>query len=381
VDTFVQQLSAAQQRAGDTPVLAFDPEARESLIAAALACSVESKPLPARLQRRLPLKLSTAADLLRQVAFVRSQLARGGADLLHLHVVGEEGLTAHLGALSSAAPVVVTMHTMRSFVGERPGLRARLTMALTRNLARKIVFSHRDGFAEYLKEGVPARRMAVIPFCADEELFNTTAQAPEEGGPFRILISARLVEDKGHAELLEVVSRLRVQRPKLELLIAGSGPTRPTLEAEALRLGLGGQVRFLGHVGRAEMPALLASVHATALPSYMRGETYPISLLEAALVGLPAVGSRWFGIPDIIKHEETGLLVEPRDVDGLTAAVERLSGDRGLWQQLSAGAWQRGHALYSARNVARQYERVYEDALAPPPGYAPGERALYGRKG
>jgi glycosyltransferase involved in cell wall biosynthesis len=226
-----------------------------------------------------------------------------------------------------------------------------------------MVFAYRRAQEEYLREGVAEARTEVIPFCADDTRFTGSAAAPAAGEPFKLLVSSRLVPGKGHDLLLEAVARLGTGAGPLEVHFAGDGPTRPELEAQVQRLGLEKMVRFLGMRPHAELPALLRGVHAIVLPTHMPGETFPVSLLEAACVGLPAIGTRWFGIPDIIADGTSGLLVDPRDVAGLSAAIARLAPDRALWARLSAGARQRAQERFTSTRVAQAYARVYEAVL------------------
>ncbi len=150
VDTFVLQLCTAQRRLGVEATVSCEAEGREPLFEAALAAGVAVAPLPARGASRLPRRVATARHLARQVAFVRGALGGRGAEVLHLHVVGGEGLPAYLAALASAAPLVVTHHTTLEFLGERRHApRTRLTLALERRRADRMVFAYQRAQEEY----------------------------------------------------------------------------------------------------------------------------------------------------------------------------------------------------------------------------------------
>ncbi len=105
-----------------------------------------------------------------------------------------------------------------------------------------------------------------------------------------------------------------------------------------------------------------ATCHVIVLPSYMPGETFPVCLLEGMAVGLPAIGTRWFGIPDIIADGETGILIEPRDVDALTAAIERFLADPAFYSRAHQNALVRFRERYTSTAVAASYSSLYEAA-------------------
>jgi starch synthase len=77
---------------------------------------------------------------------------------------------------------------------------------------------------------------------------------------------------------------------------------------------------------------------------------------------LPAIGSRWFGIPDIVAHEETGFIVEPRDVADLSRAIERLATSPELARRMGQNGYERAMKLFTADAVAAAYERIYDEA-------------------
>ena len=142
------------------------------------------------------------------------------------------------------------------------------------------------------------------------------------------------------------------------------GEEQGPLEGRIGRLGLGDIVKMLGYVPHAEMPELLRTCHVIVLPSYMGGETFPVALLEGMCMGMPAIGSRWFGIPDIIDDGVNGLLVEPRDSAALARAIEALAGDLAFFARVSDGAARRALREFTGESVARRYVELYERAAA-----------------
>lgn len=149
------------------------------------------------------------------------------------------------------------------------------------------------------------------------------------GGPLRLLFVGRLVERKGVQVLLDAVAGLPPEAARLT--VVGDGPMRPALEARSERLGLGGRVEFTGAVPRDELERRFREADALVLPAVRdaKGDTEGLGvvLIEALGYGVPVIASESGGIVDIVRHEETGLLVPPGDPEALRAAIERYRRD------------------------------------------------------
>jgi glycosyltransferase involved in cell wall biosynthesis len=139
---------------------------------------------------------------------------------------------------------------------------------------------------------------------------------------------------------------------------------QPELEQMAQRLGLNGQVVFLGPLARAELPALLAQADVVVLPSYWEG--LPVALIEALSAGVPIVASRVGGNPELVGDCENGYLVPPGDADALAAALLRLAQAPDTRVAMRAASRQRYLAggftpeAVTARHVAA-YQRAHEE--------------------
>ena len=104
-----------------------------------------------------------------------------------------------------------------------------------------------------------------------------------------------------------------------------------------------------GALEPADVPRVLAEHDLLLFPSYYRGEGYPGIIIEAMQCGLPVIAARWNTVPEVVEHEESGLLVAPRSVEELRSAINRLIEDPALYQRLRAGAAKRGEYLRSDR--------------------------------
>lgn len=156
--------------------------------------------------------------------------------------------------------------------------------------------------------------------------------APARGGPRRAIVCvARLSSEKGHLGLLEAIAPLDAT-----LTLVGDGPMLAEIEAAVARLGLAERVRFVGRLDEAATLATIANADLLVLPSFMEG--LPIVLMEAMAIGVPVVGSRVAGVPELIADGEEGLLFNPGDWGDLRRQIARLLDDPALGDRLAQAA-------------------------------------------
>ncbi len=153
--------------------------------------------------------------------------------------------------------------------------------------------------------------------------------------------------------MLDAHARLLQRLPDAHLVIAGDGPCQSELEAQIERLGIGSSAHLLGD--RADVDAILQSADAGALSSDFEGK--PLFALECMAAGTPMVTTAVGGLPELITHEETGLLVPPRDPEALAAALERVLTDTGLARRLASAAASRSDE-YSLDSVVQKFVRA-----------------------
>ncbi|WP_394648370.1 glycosyltransferase family 4 protein [uncultured Sphingomonas sp.] len=156
--------------------------------------------------------------------------------------------------------------------------------------------------------------------------------APARDGPRRAIVCvARLSSEKGHLGLLEAIAPLDAT-----LTLVGDGPMLAEIEAAVARLGLAERVRFVGRLDEAATLATIANADLLVLPSFMEG--LPIVLMEAMAIGVPVVGSRVAGVPELIADGEEGLLFNPGDWGDLRRQIARLLDDPALGDRLAQAA-------------------------------------------
>ena len=161
-----------------------------------------------------------------------------------------------------------------------------------------------------------------------------------QGETTRFLAIGRMVEKKGFDHLLEAARLLEERGVSFEVAFIGEGPLLPALEEQTGRLGLREKVRFLGKMSNTAVFAHIADAHCLVVPS-VRAQNgnmdgIPNVILEALALGRPVIGSDLSGIPEVVHHEETGLIVPPGDPAALADAMMRIARDRGFAEDCGA---------------------------------------------
>ena len=181
------------------------------------------------------------------------------------------------------------------------------------------------------------------------------AAPPEKrrGEVRKLLFAARLRMDKGLVEALEACRSL----PEgCHLDVFG-----PVMRDTDLSLFEGHpRASYGGELEPEELIRALPEYDLLLFPSYYKGEGFPGSVLEVFQCGLPVIATNWGSIPDLVRHEVNGLLVEPRSADSLKAAILRLLDDPELYRRLCEGAREQGEVFRSGR----WYDEVARDLRA-----------------
>lgn len=201
--------------------------------------------------------------------------------------------------------------------------------------------------------GISSRRVAHIPnFLPDDEM-NIDARH-SDAGP-QLLYAGRLEEIKGVRNLLRAFARVRVPA---SLRIAGRGTLEGEVRAAAAR---DQRITYLGMLSRLELYSELDAVRAVVLPSLYE-DNGPLIILEAQARAKAMIVTDRGGPPEFVRHEKTGLVVDPVRICELTAAMERLAADPELAARLGASAAQNVRRQHSASRHYELLTRVYQDA-------------------
>lgn len=178
-------------------------------------------------------------------------------------------------------------------------------------------------------------------------------------GRIRLTSVARLVERKGLRYAIEAVAKLSEKYDQIEYVIAGDGPARPGLQALIETLDVSRVVRLLGWQSQEEIAALLRTTDLLLAPSVTdpdgSQEGIPTVLMEALAQEIPVLATWHAGIPELVRHGESGLLVPERDVAALVEGLEYLIQNRDSWPEMG----RRGHTQVETHfSIERQNDRL-----------------------
>lgn len=285
-------------------------------------------------------------------------------DVLHTHKIGSNIWGAILAAWTRVPVFVAHEHTW-SFRGNWP----------RKFLDRELIARQADAFVAVSAED--RRRMAEIERIPEHKLRFIQNGIPEMRPPdpkadprseFGISADAPLIgavttlrPQKALDVLIRAASTLRSEFPDLKVLIIGGSPERIEGEEEkrlkslVRALGLEDAVIFAGL--RSDIPDLLATIDIAVLSSDYEGS--PLSILEYMQAGKPIVSTSVGGIADLIEHEVTGLLVQPRDDAGLATEIGRLLRDPAMAARLASAARETQATRFTIEATTRNIEDLY----------------------
>lgn len=287
-------------------------------------------------------------------AWLKKKLRANPVDVVHVH--GLRPLEASRGL---TCPVVFTNHTsgflkrIEKGVFERDRLQRRLShvASVLAPSDELVEATRRVGFTgpvQFISNGVDTER-----FSPGESTCRT--QWGIRGDETVVLLARRLVEKNGVTVFAEAVTKLRNRDARI--VFAGDGDERSKVESILKAGDEFGRCVFLGNVANTTMPHIYRAADISVLPSFM--EATSITGLESMATGLPLVGTNVGGIPVLIKHEQTGLLVAPRDADALAASIDRLIDDVELRRRFGQAARKRAVLEFSWEGIAAQTVESY----------------------
>lgn len=214
-----------------------------------------------------------------------------------------------------------------------------------------------------MTDGISPWRIMTIANGIDESLFSAPVDVPglkaRLGIPEdRIVIGtgARLVPEKGLEHLLDAAALLAGTRDDFMVVIVGDGPLMRDLERKARANGIHGRVSFLG--ARMDFHQIIRVFDIFALPSLSEG--LPLSLLEAMAASRAIVASRVGGVPEVIDHGLSGLLVDPGSPGLLAGTLARFMDNPGQRAACGEQARKKFEQRHSARAMAASYALLYE---------------------
>lgn len=285
-----------------------------------------------------------------------------GAQLVHVHGY-RAAVNVALGP--TARPMVYTVHGQGEVSWRTPRVflvgnlyrrweawacrrRRAVICCVTDDLRRRHTHRYRGLYVRTVHNGIePLERSALA-----------AADPPLGPGRLHAVAVGRLTPVKGLCFAIEALSHLPAGHP-WQLDLVGDGGLRDELAAQAARLGVSDRVTFHGF--RRDAEALMAGADALIMPSLHEG--LPYTLLEAMSLGLPVVVSDVGGLAEVLRHEETGLLVTVGNAPALAAALMRLAEAPELRTSLGAAAARDQRRAYTLAAMGEGYLAAYRQAI------------------
>lgn len=298
---------------------------------------------------------------------LRSALRELRPDIIHTHLAHADVYGYAASKLAGLPFVVSSRHNDDQF-RYRPRWR-RINRWLWRRIDAGIAISRAmKEFANDV-EGAPGDKVSVVHYgmdynwLSDADIVSARLRLREEINLDRntlvLGVVCRLVEQKGVPYALEALRRIRADFPQAHLVIAGDGEKATEFRRLASALGIADRVHWLGW--RADAAELMAAFDVLLAPSLWEG--FGLVLLEAMSRRIPVIASRVSAIPEIVLDGETGILIEPRDVDALTSAIARLLSDRALRKHMGLLGAARLEERFSVERMVDGTIAVYDKAL------------------
>ena len=213
-----------------------------------------------------------------------------------------------------------------------------------------------EALGELVSRADPGVRFTVIRNGVDLELFHPPPARPSSDR-VRCLAVTRLIPRKGLENLMRAFGRLPSTRYELE--IVGSGAEERSLRSRVRDGGRTGTVTFSGPLPHARVAERLREADLFTLVPY--AESFGNAFAEAMASGLPIVGARVGGIPEYVRHETHGLLVEPDDVGAIARAIARLGDDPELRARMGREGRRHAERELSWDRVTDRYLALYRE--------------------
>ncbi len=283
-----------------------------------------------------------------------------GADLVHIQCAGPNAYYAHHAARELKLPLVLSAQgelTMDATgLYQKSGWMRGVLREILRDAAQITACSRNslNDLENFARPLAIAEKSRVIYNGISRADFAAAPDAATAPRPY-VFAMGRFVKQKGFDVLIDAFIRAEIN--EFDLIIAGAGPEQSTLESLAQNAP---NVSFWGRAERADVVRLLRGCAWFVLPS--RVEPQGIVNLEAMAAGRAVVASRTGGVPEIVLDGQTGVLVEPDNVESLANALREMATQPARRDALGAAGFQRAQS-FDWDAIAAQYETVYRAAL------------------
>ncbi|MFD8218321.1 glycosyltransferase family 4 protein [Streptomyces sp. NPDC059697] len=292
---------------------------------------------------------------------LRRWLRRTGADVVHAHAP-VPGIGDLAVAMSGPRPTVLTYHAGSMRKGEPGSGAADRLIRLYETSVLPRVFSRAQCLVAVSPVSLAAARRDAVCITPGVDTDRFTPGAPASQRPPTLVYVGRMDRSsawKGTDVLVRAFALLAAEHPTVRLRLVGDGDALPDLRALAAELGVADRLETPGALSGAALTDAVRTAAVLALPSLTEAESFGMALVEAMACATPVVGSAVGGIPHVVEHEKTGLLVPPGDPTALAAACDRLLSDGGLADRMGAAGRLAAEQRYSWPALTARYVDMF----------------------
>lgn len=298
-----------------------------------------------------------------KAVWVAKELERRSVQLVHAHFAW---LPAAAGVIVSQLldlPLTVTTHAFDIYSVQNDLLK------LTTRLADRVITISEFNRQAMLRmiPNLRAKQIEVIHCGIDLDAFQGTAR-PTNGRTIQITSVGSLIPKKGHQYLIQACGELGRKGLDYQCRIVGDGALKQPLRALISDLGLNERIVLTGPQSQTWIRDRLRETDLFVLPCVVAedGERdgIPVVMMEALAMNVPVVSTPVSGIPELIRHEETGLLVPERDAGALAAAIVRLVTDRSLRCRLTANGRALVESEYNISDNANRLAALFRQVIS-----------------
>jgi N-acetyl-alpha-D-glucosaminyl L-malate synthase BshA len=284
-------------------------------------------------------------------------------DLIHAHYAIPHAISGWMAqqllAETRHLPIVTTLHgTDITLVGQDPSYYTITKFSIEQSDAVTAVSQYlRD--ETYRAFGCTGCAISIIPNFVDLDEFQPPAErcGSFPPGEHVLMHISNMRPVKRLVDVVQVFARVNAQLPS-RLVLVGDGPDRDAAEAELEKLGLAGRARWLGKVE--DVPDVLRWADLYLLPS--QTESFGLSALEALATGVPVIGARVGGLPEVVEDGVSGVLADVGDVEAMARGAIALLQDPARHRAASLAARRRA-ADFATDKVVPLYEQIYGKVL------------------
>jgi glycosyltransferase involved in cell wall biosynthesis len=302
----------------------------------------------------LPQYLPGKLSYLTTVFALRSILSQIKPDIVHAHYASSYGFVAGLARIH---PLILSVWGSDIFQFPKNALNKRiLSYSLS---SADVLCSTSQAMLEETKKYTD-KSIELIPFGVDTNHF-VYDPSQKSSGEFHIGIAKSLKDIYGFPKLIEAFGKLANEEDYAHLVIIGDGPEKERYQKMVSDRGLEEKVTFVGFVPQEELPQLLTQLDLFVLPS--ESESFGVSALEAEACGVPVIVNNVGGLPEVVKHGETGMIIPNNDPQEIYKAMKTLLNDDYNRHQMEVNAVRFVKENYQWEDCVQKTVAIYEKNL------------------